>query len=194
MMKRTNLLSSPSLSSTHARRAGAVRQKADQRGTASDFMEMEQERGISISSTVMNFEYEGHGIRLMDTPGHQDFSEDTYRALAAADNAVRIVLPSIVLIGWLVVKGGRSVQRNLSLTTFCPCRGYEPCFVLFVFWNDNAHSSCSWTEPRVWNRRHENYSKSVACVDFLCLPLSTNSIVPLLLRTKLWIKSKKNLD
>lgn len=68
--------------------AGAVRQKAEQRATASDFMEMEQQRGISISSTVMNFEYQGYGIRLMDTPGHQDFSEDTYRALAAADNAV----------------------------------------------------------------------------------------------------------
>ena len=62
--------------------------QAEQRATASDFMEMEQERGISISSTVMNFEYDGFGIRLMDTPGHQDFSEDTYRALAAADNAV----------------------------------------------------------------------------------------------------------
>ena len=49
--------------------AGAVRQKAEQRATASDFMEMEQERGISISSTVMNFEYQGFGIRLMDTPG-----------------------------------------------------------------------------------------------------------------------------
>lgn len=67
--------------------AGAVRQKAEQRATQSDFMEMEQERGISISSTVMNFEYNEFGIRLMDTPGHQDFSEDTYRALAAADNA-----------------------------------------------------------------------------------------------------------
>ena len=71
--------------------AGAVRQKAEQRATASDFMAIEQERGISISSTVMNFEYEGFGIRLMDTPGHQDFSEDTYRALAAADNAVSIL-------------------------------------------------------------------------------------------------------
>ena len=75
--------------------AGAVRQKAAQRATASDFMEMEQERGISISSTVMNFEYTSQkqvfGIRLMDTPGHQDFSEDTYRALAAADNALMLL-------------------------------------------------------------------------------------------------------
>lgn len=71
--------------------AGAVRQKAEQRATASDFMEMEQQRGISISSTVMNFEYKDVGIRLMDTPGHNDFSEDTYRALAAADNALMLL-------------------------------------------------------------------------------------------------------
>lgn len=71
--------------------AGAVRQKADQRATRSDFMEIEQERGISISSTVMNFDYKHYGIRLMDTPGHEDFSEDTYRALAAADNALMLL-------------------------------------------------------------------------------------------------------
>jgi peptide chain release factor 3 len=71
--------------------AGAVRQKANQRSTQSDFMQMEQERGISISSTVMNFDYNGYSIRLMDTPGHNDFSEDTYRALAAADNALMLL-------------------------------------------------------------------------------------------------------
>lgn len=71
--------------------AGAVRMKAEQRGTASDFMEMEKERGISISSTVMNFDYEGLRVNILDTPGHQDFSEDTYRALAAADNAVMLL-------------------------------------------------------------------------------------------------------
>lgn len=72
--------------------AGAVRSKRDkQRSTQSDFMEIEQERGISISSTVMNFEYGQYGIRLMDTPGHEDFSEDTYRALAAADNALMLL-------------------------------------------------------------------------------------------------------
>jgi peptide chain release factor 3 len=71
--------------------AGAVRQKANQRATQSDFMQMEQERGISISSTVMNFDYNGYSIRLMDTPGHNDFSEDTYRALAAADNALMLL-------------------------------------------------------------------------------------------------------
>eukprot|EP00594_Rhizosolenia_setigera_P000747 CAMPEP_0178947246 /NCGR_PEP_ID=MMETSP0789-20121207/4746_1 /TAXON_ID=3005 /ORGANISM="Rhizosolenia setigera, Strain CCMP 1694" /LENGTH=525 /DNA_ID=CAMNT_0020627351 /DNA_START=310 /DNA_END=1887 /DNA_ORIENTATION=- len=71
--------------------AGAVRQKAEQRGTASDFMEMERERGISISSTVMNFDYNDLRINILDTPGHQDFSEDTYRALAASDNAVMLL-------------------------------------------------------------------------------------------------------
>jgi len=71
--------------------AGAVRQKAEQRATQSDFLAMEQERGISISSTVLNFEYEQYSIRLLDTPGHQDFSEDTYRALAAADNALMLL-------------------------------------------------------------------------------------------------------
>jgi peptide chain release factor 3 len=71
--------------------AGAVRQKAEQRSTASDFMEMEKERGISISSTVMNFDYKGKRVNILDTPGHADFSEDTYRALAAADNAVMLL-------------------------------------------------------------------------------------------------------
>jgi len=71
--------------------AGAVRQKAQQRSTASDFMEMEKQRGISISSTVMNFEYKSLRINILDTPGHEDFSEDTYRALAAADNAVMLL-------------------------------------------------------------------------------------------------------
>jgi peptide chain release factor 3 len=71
--------------------AGAVRQKAEQRATASDFMEMEKERGISISATVMNFDYNDLRINILDTPGHQDFSEDTYRALAAADNAIMLL-------------------------------------------------------------------------------------------------------
>eukprot|EP00586_Coscinodiscus_wailesii_P011247 CAMPEP_0172498522 /NCGR_PEP_ID=MMETSP1066-20121228/113483_1 /TAXON_ID=671091 /ORGANISM="Coscinodiscus wailesii, Strain CCMP2513" /LENGTH=514 /DNA_ID=CAMNT_0013271817 /DNA_START=269 /DNA_END=1813 /DNA_ORIENTATION=+ len=71
--------------------AGAVRQKAEQRGTASDFMAMERERGISISSTVMNFDYGDLRVNILDTPGHEDFSEDTYRALAAADNAVMLL-------------------------------------------------------------------------------------------------------
>ncbi|KAJ1621511.1 P-loop containing nucleoside triphosphate hydrolase protein [Pavlovales sp. CCMP2436] len=71
--------------------AGAVKAKGEQRRATSDFMEIEQQRGISISSTVLAYEYLGFKTLILDTPGHQDFSEDTYRTLAAADNAVMLV-------------------------------------------------------------------------------------------------------
>ncbi|CAM9119892.1 unnamed protein product, partial [Heterosigma akashiwo] len=71
--------------------AGAVKTRASQRKATSDWMELEKQRGISITSTVLSFEYDGHAINLLDTPGHQDFSEDTYRTLAAADNSVMLV-------------------------------------------------------------------------------------------------------
>ena len=70
--------------------AGAVKAKRAQRSATSDWMELEQQRGISITSTVLQFAYGGYTINLLDTPGHQDFSEDTYRTLAAADNAVML--------------------------------------------------------------------------------------------------------
>ncbi|MEL6222229.1 MAG: peptide chain release factor 3 [Cyanobacteria bacterium J06627_8] len=70
--------------------AGAVKARRAQRHATSDWMEMEQQRGISITSTVLQFEYSDYRINLLDTPGHQDFSEDTYRTLAAADNAVML--------------------------------------------------------------------------------------------------------
>lgn len=71
--------------------AGAVKARRAQRKATSDWMEMEQQRGISITSTVLQFEYDLCQINLLDTPGHQDFSEDTYRTLAAADNAVMLI-------------------------------------------------------------------------------------------------------
>lgn len=70
--------------------AGAVKARRAQRHATSDWMAMEQQRGISITSTVLQFEYQNYQINLLDTPGHQDFSEDTYRTLAAADNAVML--------------------------------------------------------------------------------------------------------
>jgi peptide chain release factor 3 len=70
--------------------AGAVKAKGEQRKVTSDWMELEKQRGISITSTVLQFDYSGSTINLLDTPGHQDFSEDTYRTLAAADNAVML--------------------------------------------------------------------------------------------------------
>lgn len=71
--------------------AGAVKARRAERHATSDWMEMEQQRGISITSTVLQFDYRGCQINLLDTPGHQDFSEDTYRTLAAADNAVMLI-------------------------------------------------------------------------------------------------------
>lgn len=70
--------------------AGAVKAKGEQRKVTSDWMEIEKQRGISITSTVLQFDYAGSTVNLLDTPGHQDFSEDTYRTLAAADNAVML--------------------------------------------------------------------------------------------------------
>src|SRR5499427_6650773 len=71
--------------------AGAVRGRANQRATRSDWMEIEQQRGISISSSVMTFEHTGLTFNLLDTPGHSDFSEDTYRTLTAVDAAVMVI-------------------------------------------------------------------------------------------------------
>ncbi len=71
--------------------AGAVQARSHQRKAKSDWMELEQARGISITSTVLQFDYRGVRINLLDTPGHQDFSEDTYRTLMAVDNAVMVL-------------------------------------------------------------------------------------------------------
>ncbi|SCK15401.1 peptide chain release factor 3 [Streptomyces sp. WMMB 322] len=71
--------------------AGAVHGKGDRRGVASDWMEMEKTRGISVTSAVLQFAYRGQVLNLLDTPGHADFSEDTYRVLAAVDCAVMLI-------------------------------------------------------------------------------------------------------
>jgi len=71
--------------------AGSVRARAGQRSATSDWMEMERQRGISISSTVLQFPYGDHVFNLLDTPGHRDFSEDTYRVLAAVDAVIMVL-------------------------------------------------------------------------------------------------------
>jgi peptide chain release factor 3 len=71
--------------------AGAVTARKNQRATASDWMELEKQRGISISSTVLQFDYTGYAVNLLDTPGHKDFSEDTYRVLTAVDAALMVI-------------------------------------------------------------------------------------------------------
>ena len=71
--------------------AGSVKGKATAKHAVSDWMEIEKERGISVTSSVLQFNYEGYCINILDTPGHQDFSEDTYRTLMAADSAVMVI-------------------------------------------------------------------------------------------------------
>ena len=71
--------------------AGAVKGRGNQRGTTSDWMELERQRGISVTSTVLSFPYRDLVLNLLDTPGHRDFSEDTYRVLAAADAAIMVL-------------------------------------------------------------------------------------------------------
>ncbi len=71
--------------------AGQIKARKASRHATSDWMSIEQERGISVTSSVMKFNYRDHEINLLDTPGHQDFSEDTYRVLTAVDSAVMVI-------------------------------------------------------------------------------------------------------
>ena len=73
------------------REAGTVKARKASRHATSDWMEIEKQRGISVTSSVMQFDYKGHRVNILDTPGHQDFSEDTYRTLTAADSAVMLI-------------------------------------------------------------------------------------------------------
>ncbi len=99
--------------------AGAVKARGDRRSATSDWMELEQQRGISITSTVLQFPYRDRVLNLLDTPGHRDFSEDTYRVLAATDAAI------MVLDG---AKGIESQTRKL----FEVCRDREVPIVTFI--------------------------------------------------------------
>jgi len=71
--------------------AGAVKSNKIRKSTSSDFMDIERQRGISVATSVMGFEYNDLKINLLDTPGHKDFSEDTYRVLTAVDAAVMVI-------------------------------------------------------------------------------------------------------
>ena len=100
--------------------AGAVKAKKNQKNTTSDWMEIEKQRGISISTSVLQFDYLGNQINLLDTPGHKDFSEDTYRTLTAADAAV------------MLIDGAKGVEpQTRKLFEVCRMRGIP----IFTFVN-----------------------------------------------------------
>ena len=100
--------------------AGSVTARKDQRATASDWMELEKQRGISISSTVLQFDYNGYRVNLLDTPGHKDFSEDTYRVLTAVDAAI------------MVIDAGKGIEpQTRKLFEVCRRRGVP----IFTFMN-----------------------------------------------------------
>jgi peptide chain release factor 3 len=102
------------------RLAGAVKGRKSQKYAVSDWMEIEKQRGISVTSSVMQFDYEGFHINILDTPGHQDFSEDTYRTLVAADSAV------------MLIDGAKGVEaQTVKLFHVCRMRGIP----IFTFVN-----------------------------------------------------------
>ena len=100
--------------------AGSVTARRNQRQSTSDWMELERARGISISATVLQFDYDGYRINLLDTPGHQDFSEDTYRVLTAVDGVV------------MVIDAAKGIeQQTRKLFAICRRRGIP----IFTFMN-----------------------------------------------------------
>jgi len=98
--------------------AGAVKARGDRRRVTSDWMEMEQKRGISITSTVLQFPYRDAVLNLLDTPGHRDFSEDTYRVLAAADAAIMVLDAAKGIEPQTLKLFEVCRERNLPLLTF----------------------------------------------------------------------------
>jgi len=116
---KTTLTEKLLLSSGAIRQAGQVRARGEQRRTRSDWMEIEQKRGISVSSSVMTFERDGLTFNLLDTPGHSDFSEDTYRTLTAVDSAI------------MVIDAARGIESQ-TLKLFEVCRLRDIPIVTFV--------------------------------------------------------------
>lgn len=98
--------------------AGSVKGKKTTKHAVSDWMEIEKERGISVTSSVMQFNYDGYCINILDTPGHQDFSEDTYRTLMAADSAVMVIDASKGVEAQTIKLFKVCLLRNIPIFTF----------------------------------------------------------------------------
>ena len=98
--------------------AGSVKGKKTARHAVSDWMEIEKQRGISVTSSVLQFNYDGYCINILDTPGHEDFSEDTYRTLMAADSAVMVIDASKGVEKQTIKLFKVCVMRNIPIFTF----------------------------------------------------------------------------
>ena len=98
--------------------AGSVKGRKTAKHAVSDWMQIEKERGISVTSSVMQFEYDGYCINILDTPGHQDFSEDTYRTLMAADSAVMVIDGSKGVEAQTIKLFKVCVMRHIPIFTF----------------------------------------------------------------------------
>ncbi len=98
--------------------AGSVKGKKTAKHAVSDWMEIEKERGISVTSSVMQFNYDGYCINILDTPGHQDFSEDTYRTLMAADSAVMVIDAAKGVEAQTIKLFKVCLLRNIPIFTF----------------------------------------------------------------------------
>ena len=98
--------------------AGSVKGKKTAKHAVSDWMEIEKERGISVTSSVMQFNYKDYCINILDTPGHQDFSEDTYRTLMAADSAVMVIDASKGVEAQTIKLFKVCVLRHIPIFTF----------------------------------------------------------------------------
>ena len=98
--------------------AGTVKGRKAAKHAVSDWMDIEKERGISVTSSAMQFNYEGYCINILDTPGHQDFSEDTYRTLMAADSAVMVIDGSKGVEAQTIKLFKVCVMRHIPIFTF----------------------------------------------------------------------------
>ena len=176
--------------------AGSVKGKATARHAVSDWMEIEKERGISVTSSVLQFHYDGYCINILDTPGHQDFSEDTYRTLMAADSAV------------MVIDGSKGVEaQTRKLFKVCVMR-HIPIFTFINKMDRDANDTFDLLESQpvlltgqsVPVRNSAVFTTATRIRSLLSqIPrkvprreLLRKSIWILLMHLRLWIRSRKN--
>ena len=117
--------------------AGQVKAKGERRNTRSDWMKIERDRGISVVTSVMTFEFEGLVFNLLDTPGHEDFSEDTYRTLTAVDSAV------------MVIDAAKGIEARTQNCSRSAGSGTFPSSPSSTRWTARAATpSISWTKSK----------------------------------------------